>query len=226
MKSVNELQKQLNGLVYKIKECNYIPNHLKEDIIQDTWVKIVEKMEDGTLKDDFNEIKGYTFFILRNFCLAHHMSKDRIPTVELKWEQAEQKDESHTIYKERLKNIIRERIQATKYNKNTKLFVEYVLDGKDYDTIFKELGLPRENLRRIKQSLVLRLKADLRRPVKYLIKNNNDLTISIPCYSLTDIKDFFTEIPHRQITLLINNGFVTKDEYYVKTLIKRKNKII
>lgn len=225
MKSVNELQKQLNGLVYKIKECNYIPNYLKEDIIQDTWVKIIEKMEDGTLKDDFNEIKGYTFFILRNFCLAHHNSKDRIPTVELKWELAEQKDESDIIYKERLKNIIREKIQATKYNKNTKLFVEYVLEGKDYDTIFKELGLPRENLRRIKQSLVLRLKADMNRPVKYLIKNNNDLTISIPCYSLTDIKDFFIEIPHRQITLLINNDFVTKDEYYVKTLIKRKKKL-
>jgi hypothetical protein len=82
----------------------------------------------------------------------------------------------------------------------------------------------KEELRRIKQSIVVRLKADLKRPVKYLIKNDKYPEISIPCFTRNDVKDFFPDYPPRRITYMINGGYITPEGFYVDILIKIKRK--
>lgn len=223
MKSVNEIQKQLNGLVKGIRECNFIPAEDRKDITQNSFVKLIEKMNEGVIVDDATEIRGYVFQVLRNFCLAYHRDKEKKGTSELKWDPVDNRDDDMEEYREELKNILRHKIQAIKYDNISKLFVKFVLEGKDYDTVFKELGIPRENLRRIKQSIVLRLKADLTRPVKYLIKNDKHPNISIPCFTRTDVHQFFPDFPPRRITYMVNQGYVTPEGFYVEILIKRKN---
>lgn len=223
MESYNDIQKQLNGLIMGIRECNFIPWIEKQDILQNTWLKLIEKMDEGVIVDDAKEVRGYVFQVLRNNCLAYHRDKNKHPTSELKYDPIDETNTDEEEYREHLKSILKEKIQARKYNKTSKLFVKYVLEGKDYDTIFNELGIPRENLRRIKQSLVLRLKADLKRPVKYLIKNDKYPDISIPCFTRTDVNQFFPDYPPRRITYMVNEGYITPEGFYVEILIKRKS---
>lgn len=223
MKSVGEIQKQLNGLIMGIRECNFIAWVDKQDIVQNSWVKLIEKMNEGVIVDDATEVRGYVFQVLRNFCLAHHRNKEKRPVSELKWDPVDELVEDHTEYKEGLKNILRHKIQARKYDDDHTKFLLMVLEGKNYDDIFNEITLPRENLQRIKQSLVTRLKADLKRPVKYLIKNDKYPDISIPCFTRTDVNKFFPEFTPRRITYMVNGGYVTPEGYYVEILIKRKS---
>ena len=225
MKSYKEIQKQLNGLIMGIRECNFIPWIEKQDILQNTWVKLIEKMDEGVIVDDATEIRGYVFQVLRNNCLAYHRDKTKHPTYELKWDMAEEIDQDHTEYKEELKSILRQKIQARKYDEDHTKFLLMILDGNSYDQIFNELNLPKENLRRMKQSLVLRLKADLTRPVKYLIKNDNYPDVSIPCFTRNDVKAYFPDFPPRRIVYMVNEGYITPEGYYVEILIKPKRKL-
>lgn len=204
-----------------IKECNFIPPEDKKDIIQNTWIKIIEKMNEGVLADDATLVRGYVFQILRNNCLMYHNSKKKSQTSELKYEPVDEIDDGREEYDNKLKDIVRQKIQAGKYNKTSKNFVKYVFEGKSYDEVFKELGLPKEELRRIKQSIVVRLKADLKREVKYLIKNDKFPNISIPCYTRNDVKDFFPDYPIRKISYLVNEGFQTPEGFYVEVLKKQ-----
>ena len=94
MNSYPQLQQQLKHLVKTITQCNFINKEDKDDIIQDTFVKIVQKMNDGTLSDDFNEIKGYTFITIRNFCLRHKEKGDRMSFVSILDEILPEEEES------------------------------------------------------------------------------------------------------------------------------------
>ena len=224
MKSYEGIKKQLNGLIMGIRECNFIPPEDKKDIIQNTWIKLIEKMDEGVIVDDATQVRGYVFQVLRNNCLAFHRDKNKHPTYELTWDLPDENDDDREEYKEELKSILKQKIQARKYDHTSKLFVKYVLEGKSYDEVFKQLNLPKEELRRIKQSIVVRLKADLKRPVKYLIKNDKYPDISIPCFTRNDVKDFFPDYPPRRITYMINGGYITPEGFYVDILIKVKRK--
>lgn len=224
MKSYEGIKKQLNGLIMGIRECNFIPHEDKKDIVQNSWVKLIEKMNEGVIVDDDIQVRGYVFQVLRNFCLAFHRDKNKHPKSELKWDPVDELIEDDTEYKEELKNILRHKIQARKYDDDHTKFLLMVLEGKNYDEIFKEITLPREKLQRIKQSLVTKLKGDLKRPVRYLIKNDNYPDVSIPCFTRTDVCKFFPEFPPRRITYMVNEGYVTPEGYYVEIIIKRKKR--
>jgi DNA-directed RNA polymerase specialized sigma24 family protein len=223
MESYEGIKKQLNGLIMGIKECNFIPLEEKKDIIQNTWVKIIEKMNEGVLKDDATDVRGYVFQILRNNCLAYHNLKKKSQTSELKYDPIEDTDDDLEEYKKTLKNIVKQKIQAGKYNQTCKKFVKYVFEEHNHDDVFDQLGLPLQELRRIKQSIVIRLKADLKREVKYLIKNNKYPSISIPCYKRNDVKDFFPDYSVKRIGYLLNNGYITPEGFYVENFVKNKS---
>jgi len=226
MKSYNELKKQLNGLVLGIKECNFIPWHIKQDILGDTWVKIVEKMNDDTLKDDYNEIKGYTFQILRNYCLAYHRDKEKKGTLELKWDVPEDLNTDKEEYHKELKSIVEKKIQSIKYNNLQKKLIMLALSNVERDQAEIELGLTKDQYKRMRQGIVLQLKGDMRRKVKYLIKHKDKDWVQIPCYTSSDVKRFLTNHTARQVSSIIYDGLMSTDGFYVEILhkIERKKK--
>ena len=224
MKSAEEVRKQLNCLVQGIRECNFIDWQSRQDIVQDTWAKIVQKMNEGVIVDDFNEIKGYTFQVLRNFCLAHQRDKEKKRTYEIKWDLPEDLDEDRTEYQKELKSLIEKKIQAVKYNDVQKKLIMLALSNVDRSEAEIELGLTKEEYKRMRQGIVLRLKADMTRKVKYLIKHIDKEWIQVPCYTSSDVRQFLKHHTKRQVSSIIYDGLISTDGYYVEIINKNKSK--
>jgi hypothetical protein len=72
----------------------------------------------------------------------------------------------------------------------------------------------------------MRLKGDLRRKVKYLIKHRDKEWIQVPCYTSSDVKAFLHNHTKRQVASIIYDGLMSTDGYYVEILhkIQRKKK--
>jgi DNA-directed RNA polymerase specialized sigma24 family protein len=226
MESLEEVRKQLNGLVQGIRECNFIPWESRQDIVQDTWVKILQKMDEGVIVDDFSQIKGYTFQILRNFCLAYQKDKEKKSTYELKWDVAEDLDQDRTEYHKELRSVVEKKIQAVKYNEIEKKLIALTLSNLKKDEVIDQLGLTPEEYKRMRQGIVMRLKGDMRRKVKYVVKHKDKPWIQVPCYTSSDVKHFLQHHTIRQVRSIIYDGLMSTDGYYVEILhkIQRKNK--
>ena len=220
MKSVNEVQKQLNGLIMGIRECNFIPWIDKQDIVQNSFVKVIEKMNEGVIVDDATEIRGYVFQILRNNCLAFHRDKNKHPTYELKWDMPDDTDTSKEEYQKELKSVVEKKIQAVKYNEIEKKLIALTLTNIEKDEVIKELDLTRDEYKRMRQGIVMRLKGDMRRKPKYLIKHKDKEWIQIPCYTSSDVKQFLKHHTMRQVRSIIYDGLMSTDGYYVEILHK------
>jgi hypothetical protein len=187
MKSFKELQTQINGLVNKISQCNFIPFIEKSEIIQNTWVKIIEKMNEGVLVDDFEQIKGYTFFIVRNFCNRYHVTKHRISYIEDLPETFEQETIISTIDRSIYHQILLKCLnKKDKFSDIERSLANYILNDYTSKEIVKKLNFQRGDMGRIKNNLVNKLRYNVNPKVKYLIKNHNDSSISIPCYTKQD----------------------------------------
>lgn len=220
MKSVNDVQKQLNGLIMGIRECNFIPWIDKQDILQNSFVKVIEKMNEGVIVDNATEIRGYVFQILRNNCLAFHRAKTKHPTFELKWDMPEDIDTNKEEYQKELKSVVEKKIQSVKYNEIEKKLIALTLTNIEKDEVIKELGLTRDEYKRMRQGIVMRLKGDMRRKVKYVIKHIDKEWIQIPCYTSSDVKEFLKEHTIRQVRSIIYDGLMSTDGYYVEILHK------
>jgi DNA-directed RNA polymerase specialized sigma24 family protein len=224
MESLEEVRKQLNGLVQGIRECNFIPWESRQDIVQDTWVKILQKMDEGVIVDDFSQIKGYTFQILRNFCLAYQKDKEKKSTYELKWDVAEDLDQDRTEYHKELRSVVEKKIQAVKYNEIEKKLIALTLSNLKKDEVIDQLGLTPEEYKRMRQGIVMRLKGDMRRKVKYVVKHKDKPWIQVPCYTSSDVKHFLQHHTIRQVRSIIYDGLMSTDGYYVEILHKIQRK--
>lgn len=224
MESVNEVQKQLNGLIMGIRECNFIPWIDKQDIVQNSFVKVIEKMNEGVIVDDAKEIRGYVFQILRNHCLAYHRDKIKHPTYELKWDMPDDNDTDRQEYQKELKSVVEKKIQAVKYNEIEKKLIALTLTNIEKDEVMNELDLTPEEYKRMRQGIVMRLKGDMRRKVKYLIKHRDKEWIQIPCYTSSDVKEFLKHHTMRQVRSIIYDGLMSTDGYYVEIIHKIQRK--
>lgn len=225
MKSVEEVKSQINGLVAGIRECNFIPWQDKLDIIQDTWVKIIQKMNEGVIVDDAYQIRGYVFQTLRNFCLAYHRKEKKNTNVVLKWDVPEEEpDEDITEYKNSLKSIVRRNLTNVKYTEKHKLSIERTFQNVRNEDICDELGFDKTKYKNFKHGLTKMLKADLTRKPRYIIRSNTDLNLDVPCYTSTDVKAYLNHLTDRQIKYILYNGAISRDGYYVDILIPRKKR--
>lgn len=224
MESYEGIRKQLSGLIMGIKECNFIPWQDKQDITQNTWVKIIEKMDEGVIVDDAFQVRGYVFQVLRNFCLAYHRNAVKKPKIHLKWDIADEDNSEYLESIENKKSIIFSKLQAGKYNDRQREYIRMILEDESIEVIMKELKITDKQIRGFRQGLVMKLRGDLTRPIKYLIRNKNNNSLQIPCFTYNDVKDFFEDIPIRRIKYMIHDGFIDEKGFYVETLIKRKRK--
>jgi DNA-directed RNA polymerase specialized sigma24 family protein len=229
MKCIPELYEQLTHLANNIKQCNYISYNEKQDIVQDALEKIVKKFNEGILVDDFKEIKGYTFMILRNCCNAYH-NKNKIEYTD---EPLELPDKDFTNEfeerdaKEFLHSIINKFILDKRYTDVDRKICEMMLNNVEDKEIRKQLNLPTRSsngrtLSSLRKSIKTKLTNDLKRPARYIIKNKIDKDFKLVCYTRDDVSNFFKDYDKYYIYTLIQNGRQTRQGYYVEQLIKKE----
>jgi RNA polymerase sigma factor (sigma-70 family) len=226
MKIYNELYRQLKHLVSSIPACNYISYEDKKDIIQDTIITLNSKIENGSLSDDFNEIKGYSFIVLKNYCISWQRKEQKreTPVAEF-WELEDETITPEEIeYREFLHSKVNSYIQHTKYTSLERKIVEMMLDNFTNEEIRNETGLVGKEVGKYNFRIKNKLKFDSRRPIKYIIKNVFNEKIMVPCYTVSDAKNYLSDIPPRRVTYMASDGYVSKDGFYIETLIKRKKR--
>jgi len=189
MKSYTELDKQLTGLVLGIRQCNYIPYIDRMDIVQNTWLKILEKMQEGVLEDDYDKIKGYTFLIVRNSCLSFHKKNKLVYTdnldTTLQWDEPIIEDE---MDKEKYKGVLLECIEETKFTKVQRELMKMLLEDKTEDEIKTKLNLKVGQMGSIKYNMISKMKTSVGKRSRYVIKHHKNKVIHIPCFSRNDIE--------------------------------------
>ena len=225
MKCVPELYNQLTNLSNTIGQCRYIPYSDKPDIIHDALEKIVIKYNDGVLKDDFNEIKGYTFMILRNCCNAYfkrnlvRYTDQPIETSEDFINEVEEKD-----YKNYLHNKIHNFMLDKRYSDNDREVCRLMLNNVEDNEIRKITGIEGRDLIVIRQSFKQKLKNDLKKPIRYLIKNKYRPDFQYICYTRKEVIDYFHSLncyEKNYILTIIQSQKSTRSGYYIETINKK-----
>ena len=190
MKSYNQLQKQIRGLVLGMRQCNNIPYIDRMEIIQDTWVKIIQKMNEVVLEDDYERIKGYTFLIVKNFCAGYHIAKSKMKYSDEPYEPFEDQTILDTIDKEKLREILLKSIQSKKFSDKEKSMVKLMLEDYDEYGIKDILQLKVHEYGRMRQKVYTKLKTAVFKRVKYILKNRNDDSVSIPFQTISQIQNY------------------------------------
>jgi DNA-directed RNA polymerase specialized sigma24 family protein len=228
MKCIPELYEQLTHLANNIKQCNYISYNEKQDIVQDALEKIVKKYNEGILVDDFNEIKAYTFMILRNCCNAYH-NKNKIEYTD---EPLELPDKDFTNEfeerdaKEFLHSIINKFLLDKRYSDVDRKICEMMLNNVEDKEIKQELGLTSRmfsgrTLSSLRASIRTKLINDLKKPARYVIRNKIDKDFKLVCYTREDVSNFFKDYDKYYIYTLIQSRKRTRHGYYVEHLNKK-----
>ena len=223
MEIYNELYRQLKHLVNSVPNCNFISYDDKKDIVQDAILILNSKIEDGSLSTDFEEIKGYSFIVLRNYCTAFQRKeiKRETPVAEF-WEIADdQESELEKVeYREYLHSIAKSYIQQPKYSEVERKILDCLLENKTNKEITDEVSITPDELKKYKFRIKVKMKYDFLRPVKFYVKSMNDKNFLLPCFTAMDVKKFFSSMPQRTVTHFIYSGYVTKNGYYVEKLFK------
>jgi len=203
-----------------MRQCNYIPYTDRMDILQDSWLKIMEKMDEGVLEDDYNKIKGYTFLIVRNFCLSFHNKNRLVYTDNLdtnvQWEEPEYEVE---MEKERYKSILFECIDDPKFSDVQRELMKMLLEDKTEDEIKTKLNFKVGDMGSIKYNMIQKMKTSVGKRSKYVIKNKKIAITHIPCFSRSDIEmklDYKYTI--RQIDHALQFNLNLGDYYIIKMI--------
>jgi RNA polymerase sigma factor (sigma-70 family) len=219
----NQLYKQLRHLVSTISSCNFIPYDDKKDVVQDVIMILISKIKDGSLSNDFNEIEGYSFMVLRNYCTAWQRKeiKRETPVAEF-WEISdnEESELEKIEYREYLHSIAKSYIQQPKYTEVERKILDCLLENKTNKEITDEVSITPDELKKYKFRIKVKMKYDFLRPVKFYVKSMNDKNFLLPCFTAMDVKKFFSSMPQRTVTHFIYSGYVTKEGYYVEKLFK------
>jgi len=226
MKCIPELYKQLKTLVNTISQCNYIAYYQKDDIVQDTLEKLLIKYNKNTLEDDFDKIKGYSFMVLRNYCSSNNKRDKVIYTDNLFNYDNIPVDETYEEHYniENLHKVINNHIQHPKYTEEHKEVCQLLMQNKYDDEINEIMNLEPGKLPKLKFTIKHKMKIDVKRPLKYIIKNKFDETINVPCYKRTDILKYFgDEFNRKNLTSMINLDFMNYNGYYILKQFKKEN---
>ena len=163
--------------------------------------------------------------MLRNFCTSWQRKEQKreTPVAEF-WELTDETITAEEIeYREYLRGIVNMYMQHSKYTPLDRKVCEMILENHTDKEIREETGLVDKEVGKYRFRIKTKMKYDYRRPLKYIIKNVFNEKIQIPCYSLVDAKNYLKDIPQRRVTYMATDGYVSKDGYYIETLIKRKS---
>lgn len=226
MESINELYNYLNYLSKTVRQCWNIPEDDKQDIIHDSAISLFKKYKEGKIVDNFQETKNYCFITIRNYCtqfktkLKPEYRDDIFELNDKKLYEIE--DDRYTLDKyRRMAEII---IKNNKYKDIEREWFELSMNNEINADIAKRFDLTIEQVGRIQSSVRRKLRTDIRKGIKYLIKNKNDDTFIYPILKVYEIREFFKDLSQRKLHSMLYDNHVLPNGYYIETLIKYKRK--
>lgn len=220
MKDIKLVREQMVHLVNTIKECNFISYTDKEDIVQTAIEQIYIKFKEGKIVDDFNQIKGYSFITLRNFCSQHRNKKKPIYSDSNFSHIEDDITYDDTEYREELKNIVRSHYYHKNLNSDLIEITEMIFNDITVDEIQEKFDLTNWQFGRKKQQIAMIFKNSIRKNTKYIIKDTNDPYYRIACKSARDVQRHFPTETLRNIREKIYNKKQFKDGRYIETIEK------
>lgn len=211
----DKLFKKLTHLSKTISNCNGLIDEDKEDIVQLTMIELFKKIEEGKINPDFNEIKGYAFITLRNFCIRSKKSK-KLDLVEEYEDNIGSTDDSieELDHLRHLNKIVDILLQTNKYNSLERRIIELIREGMNDREMRSELNIDWRTLSDAKFAVKRKLKSDVERPVKYIIKNKFKDNINYRCQDIHQAVDYL-KLNIRQVRYLINEQKINKEGYYI-----------
>lgn len=206
MKSLNEIMKQIKGLVYGIRECNYLPYEYRHDIIQESVLKVLEKHNQGVLKDDAKDVRGYVFQIVRNCCLSELKKKDK--NVELNFDIP---NDDRVIFEEddiaqHKISLIRANLFNRKFKEVHREYFNHVVDGRNEEEIREIMGLTKMQLGGVKRGLTNKMLTLFKKPLKYKIIDVRTGSLEYVCYSMYDVHRYLPQFTQNQIKYSIEKN--------------------
>ena len=128
--------------------------------------------------------------MIRNSCIAFR-KRNRVSYFDNLQEVPHIDNYGEHQYIEYLHEIINNYIQNPKYTQQHKQVCELLMQNKYDNEINEIMDLEPGKLAKLKFTMKVKMQSDIKRPLKYIIKNRFDKNINIPCYKRPDIKDFF-----------------------------------
>jgi hypothetical protein len=203
-------------------------NQLKWRLNKKAEVTAIKDISPLTEFADFDEIKAYTFMILRNCCNAYH-NKNKIEYTD---EPLELPDKDFTNEfeerdaKEFLHSIINKFLLDKRYSDVDRKICEMMLNNVEDKEIKQELGLTSgmfsgRTLSSLRASIRTKLINDLKKPARYVIRNKIDKDFKLVCYTREDVSNFFKDYDKYYIYTLIQSRKRTRHGYYVEHLNKK-----
>lgn len=215
MESYKDVNKQLWGLVQGIKQCNFIPYEDRKDIVQDSFLKIVEKINQGVLADDITKSRGYIFSILRNFCLAYQNKRIKENSNYSIIEDITKQEEEDTEYQE----MIREKVLNYSKNKDfsniDRKFLNMTLSGCSKLEVMEELNLTSREVGSLQTSVGKRIKTKISKVPRYYIRKLDEPRLNIPCFTYNDIRRYFPQKTSRQLNYALETSKSFDNNYYI-----------
>jgi hypothetical protein len=218
MNSAKEILQQLNHLVLNIKECNFIPNEDRKDIVQQSMLKMLEKYNEGVIVDDFKQMKNYSFITLRNFCTLYKTKKKPIYSDSDFSHITEEDNYIDKEHREHLIELIRTQYSNSKIKEDDIKLCEMILNNYNNEEMAAEYGINLYKLGRKKHGVTLKLKNLFKKKFKYYIKDINRPYYCIGCKSSREVSNYFPNETLRNVKEKIYNKKLFKDGRYIETI--------
>ena len=173
MKSYEQVYKELKKLSRKIPACAFIPDEDRKDIVSATMEKIYKMFVDGKLKDDFNEIKGYNFIIIRNMCFSYKKRKKLVEFVGIIddmlndiIDETTEQDEDY----EKKKQIVLEHSRYYKFTPEQRNYIRLaILYNLRPDTLKQVLNVEKKDIQMASTGAYHRLRGRRNKKYKYKV---------------------------------------------------------
>lgn len=226
MKSYHQIYSELKKLSNKIPACDYIPYEDRKDLVSSSMEEIYRLHKEGKLKDDFNEIKGYNFMIIRNRCLAYKKRKQIVSFVGINEEilnDVEQdiveQDENYDIKKE----IVLEHSRYYKFTPVQRSYIELCLTSINPKEDIKQLlNDQKEDINCIGTGVYHKLRGRKNKKYKYKIydiENPNEYFLYETTHS---VMKYLGIDDWRELKQIIENQIIYKNKRIEKYENKRR----
>ena len=226
MKSYHQIYSELKKLSVKISACDYIPYEDRKDIVSASMEQIYNLYKDGKLNDDFNEIKGYNFIIIRNMCFAYKKRKKIVNFVEFNNEvlnnfidEIREQDENYELNKE----IILEHSRYYKFTSEQRKYIELsLIYNLRIDEIKSILNVEKKDIQSVSTGAYHRLRGRRNKKYKYKvydIENPNEYFLYDTTHS---IMKYLGIDDWKELKQIIENQIIYKNKRIEKYENKRR----
>jgi hypothetical protein len=216
MNSYKQIYSELKKLSRKIPACSFIPEEDRKEIVSASMEQIYKLYVEGKLKDDFNEIKGYNFIIIRNMCFSYKKKNAKIEFVgiidDTLNDVIEDIVEQEKDY-EKKKKIILEHSRYYKFTPEQRKYIELsLIYNLRIDAIKRILNVEKKDIQKVSTGAYHRLRGRKNKTYKYKVydvENPNEYFL----YDTTQSVMKYLQIENlKKLKQIIKEGIIYKNK--------------